>query len=185
MMELAFAVALLVLAAAVVLLFAMVAELASRVPDPGSSGRSTALRPLPEARLGQQASGWPDGLAPLAGRPDTLLLVLSTACGSCRDIAQQLRAANPAELTEIGLVVSCGTGESGHDFVRTEGLAAFPHVVDVDGAWVSGQFGVRVSPAGLFLRGGRLESALLFSDLAALRAAQSPSRTETDKEVSR
>lgn len=185
MMELAFAVALLILAAAVVLLFAMVAELASRVPDPRNSGRSTALRPLPEARLGQVPTEWPDGLAQLSDRPDTLLLVLSTACGSCLDIAQQLRAANPAELSEIGLVVSCGTGQSGQDFVRSNGLSAFPQVVDVNGAWVSEQFDVRVSPTGLFLRGGRLESALLFSDLAALRAAQLPGRTGTDKEVSR
>jgi hypothetical protein len=184
-MEFAFAVALLILAAAVVLLFAMMAELASRVPDPRSSGRSTALRPLPEARLGHVPTGWPDGLAPLTDRHDALLLVLSTACGSCMDVAQQLREENPAELAEIGVVVSCGTAQSGHDFVRTQGLTAFPHVVDVDGAWVSEEFDVRVSPTGLFLRGGRLESALLFSDVAALRAAELPDRTETDKEVSR
>jgi len=185
MMEFVFGVALLILAAAVVLLFAMIAELASRVPDPRNSGRSTALRPLPEARLGRVPTGWPDGLARLADRHDVLLLVLSTACGSCMDVALQLRDADPTELAEIGVVVSCGTAQAGHDFVRTQGVAAFPHVVDVDGAWVSEEFDVRVSPTGLFLRDGRLESALLFSDLAALRAAELSGRTETDKEVSR
>lgn len=176
-MEFVFGVALLVLAAGVVLLFAMVAELASRVPDPRASGRSPALRPLPEARLGRVASRWPGGLAPLADRQDVLLLVLSTACGSCRDVAEQLRAADPTELAEIGVVVSCGTAEAGDDFVLSQGLTAFPHLVDVDGGWVSQEFDVRVSPTGLILRDGRLESALLFSDVAALRAAEVSGRS--------
>lgn len=183
MMEFVLAVGLLILAAAVVLLFAMVAELASRVPD-SRAGRSTALRPLPEARVGHSAGRWPDGLAPLADRHDVLLLVLSTACGSCLDIAQQLRETNPAELSEIGVVVSCGTEQAGQQFVLAQGLTVFPHVVDEGGVWVSDEFGVTASPTGLFLRGGRLESALLFSDVAALRAAEIPDRSE-DKEVSR
>jgi bacterioferritin-associated ferredoxin len=178
-MEVVFAVALLVLAAAVVLLYAMVAELASRTP--AAEGRSTALRPVPDAPLGRAPAAWPAALAGLAQRDTALLLVLSTACGSCADVAAQLRAAeraDPAAAADIGLVISCGTADAGREFLQTHGLAGFPHLIDEDGGWVSEEFEVRVSPTGLVLHGGQLEAALLFSDLTALRAAAVPGRAE-------
>jgi hypothetical protein len=179
-MEVVFAVALLILAAAVVLLYAMVAELASRTPASDGS-RSTALRPVPDAPLGRAPAAWPAALAGLAQRDTALLLVLSTACGSCADVAVQLRAAeraDPAAAAEIGLVVSCGTADAGREFLQTHGLAGFPHLIDEDGGWVSEEFEVRVSPTGLILHGGQLEAALLFSDLTALRAAAVSGRAE-------
>ena len=47
-----FGIALLVVAAAVVVLFAMLGELATRIPAPGPTRRDPVVQPLEEARLG-------------------------------------------------------------------------------------------------------------------------------------
>lgn len=164
-----FGVALLVLAAAVVVLFAMLAELASRVPDQSTPYRNPAVNPIEGARLGHSADVWPAGL-PTMDR--TVLLVLSTICNSCEDVARQL-VSDPGhtDWAEAALLISTGGRARGEDFVARHRLGVFPHFIDEGGKWASGEFGVQASPTALVFHGERLESAFEFNDVAALRAA--------------
>jgi hypothetical protein len=172
-MDVFFGFVLLVLAGAVVLLFAMLGELTARLPALGVSYRDPSVRPLEEARLGQVPSTWPAPLSQVVEATDpALLLVLSTACASCEDVAVQL--ADELErggMQQTAVVVSCGDRANGEDFVERHGLRRLPCYIDEDGSWVTGAFGVQTSPTGLLIRDRRLESALLFADVAALRAA--------------
>jgi hypothetical protein len=165
-----FGVALLVLAAAVVVLFAMLAELAARVPESGPA-RNREIRPLDEARVGHVSAVWPAGL-PRGER--SVLLVLSTICNACEDVARQL-VSDPGhpDWAEASLVISTGARIRGEEFITRNRLERFPYFVDEGGEWVSGEFGIQSSPSALVFHGERLESAHEFNDVAALRAALS------------
>ena len=176
-MAVVFAVALLVLAAAVVVLFAMLGELASRIPDGGPA--TVSFRDVEGARLGHRPVAWSADLpAPDLTRP-TVLLVLSPVCSSCADIAEQLPD-DPAELgwPELGVVVSAGAVRNGEDFVARRGIGRYPHLIDEGGQWVGEEFGVRLSPTALVFTGGVLTAALLFNDIPALRARVSPAQPD-------
>src|SRR4051794_3170283 len=112
-MLIVFGVALLVLAAAVVVLFAMLAELAARVPDRSTPYRNQEIRPLTEARTGHSPDVWPISL-PTAER--SVLLVLSTICNACEDVARQL-VSEPghADWAEASIVISTGARIRGEE----------------------------------------------------------------------
>ena len=164
-----FGVALLVLAAAVVVLFAMLAELAARVPERSAQSRNQEIRPLTEARLGHVPDVWP---MTLPTRERSVVLVLSTICNACEDVARQL-VSDPghADWAEASLAISTGARIRGEEFVTRHRLTDFPYFVDEGGEWLSGEFGIQSSPTALVFRGKRLESAHEFNDVAALRAA--------------
>jgi hypothetical protein len=179
--------ALLVLAAGMVVLFAMFGELSARVDEAGMVRRSTEVRVLEKARLGQVPQSWPPSL-PGPGDGTFTLLVLSSACGSCADIATQLTTdPGHADWAGMGVAVSTAHRDTGADFVDRHGLARVPHYVDEGGDWVSGEFDVRFSPSALVFRGGMLAEAYMFHDVAALRATldQAPAlgRHESGKEA--
>jgi hypothetical protein len=163
-----FAFALLVLAAAVVVLFAMLAELATRVPERAGAQRDPHVRHLDGARLGHEADTWP---AALPTADAAVLLVLSTACGSCDDVARQLTVdPGHTDWAGVGVVISTSDRQTADAFVDRHGLSpAFPVYVDDGGEWAGGQFDVRMSPTALVFRHGRLESAHTFNDVASLR----------------
>jgi len=172
MMEIAFGLVLLILSAAVVLLFAMFGELASRVPDRNSAAAKSRVQPVDGALIGRTPERWPTSLSHLADADVGLLLVLSTSCASCRQVAKQLSA----ELVRNGagridILVSSASRDFGEDFVQQHGLGRIPYFVDEGGDWVKNEFGVMISPTGLVFKKGRLDAALLFQDLAALQAA--------------
>lgn len=159
--------ALLVIAAAVVVLFAMLGELASRVPDPRPERHVPVVEPFAEVRSGHVARVWP---AELPDPERCVLVVLSTICGSCRKIASQL-AERPgyAGWTELGVVVSTGDARKGQEFVARNGLEHFRHLIDEGGEWVASEFDTRLSPTALAFHGGRLIAAYTFNDVEALR----------------
>ncbi|WP_433477717.1 hypothetical protein ACQPZP_12055 [Spirillospora sp. CA-142024] len=173
-MEIFFGAVLLILAGAVVLLFAMLGELTSRLPTERetAAARDPEVWPLEDARLGAEPGRWP---AELAGRAADLdaaqtLLVLSTACSTCKDVAQQLSdELDRGAGTDMAVVVSTAEQARGERFVRQYGLQRLTHYVDEGGDWVAGEFNVRMSPTALVMRGGRLESALVFQDVEAVR----------------
>jgi hypothetical protein len=167
-----FGVALLVLTAAVVVLYAMLAELAARVPERSGPTRNREIRPLDEARVGHAPDVWP---AVLPHRERSVVLVLSTICNACEDVARQL-VSDPGhpDWAEASLVISTGARIRGEEFVTRNRLGQFPHFVDEGGEWVSGEFGIQSSPSALVFHGGRLESAHEFNDVAALRVALDP-----------
>jgi hypothetical protein len=161
-----FGLALLVLAAAVVVLFAMLAELASRIP---ADSRTPVVQPVDGVALGHAPDGWPPGL-PAAEQ--CVLLVLSPTCSSCADIARQLsEGAAHLDQARLGLVIPAmarGARLGGEEFVAQHRLERFRHHLDEGGDWVATQFGVRLSPVALVFRAGRLTAAYSFNDIAAL-----------------
>jgi hypothetical protein len=163
-----FGFALLVLTAAIVVLFAMFGELSARLPEPGSAPiRDTNVRPLEDTRIGHAPDIWPTALPDSA---DAVLLILSTACGSCKDVAAQL-SSDPGhtDWDKVGVVVSTAGRQTGETFVATNGLGRFRYYVDEGGDWSRGELGVQESPTALVFRAGRLTSGHVFNDVAALR----------------
>jgi hypothetical protein len=172
-MELFLGFVLLLMAGAIVALFAMVGELASRVPDPAATGASsTEVQPLEDARVGHSPVTWPAGLEALGAADTALLLVLSTVCSSCRTLATQLeKERDPFPGRSWGVVVTCGDLANGKQFIKYHGLDRVPHFVDVDADWVLAEFNVQSSPVGVLVAHSTVEAALMFNDVAALNTA--------------
>jgi hypothetical protein len=162
---------------ALVILFAMMAELWSRVaPLAGINRASADTEPLNGARIGAVDIDWPSELAHVPGLPRAALIVLSTSCATCRDVSAQLTAggvAGATSMNNLSVVMSCPRRETGEEFVRRYSLATYPHLVDAGGAWVSRELGVQSSPSALLFRAGRLEKAFTFTSMAALTASMS------------
>jgi hypothetical protein len=175
--EIFFGLVLLLIAGAVVLLFAMLGELSSRLPTertaPQTAPRTGEIRPLEEALVGTRPNVWPSSLPPLAEEEDsprTLLLVLSTVCSTCSSVAKQVAAElDQGGGGDLAIVVSTGDRGRAERFVDDYGLRRLPLHIDENGAWVAGEFGVRMSPTALIFRQGKLDSAVIFDDVNAVR----------------
>ncbi|MFC0503429.1 hypothetical protein [Micromonospora costi] len=163
----------LLVAGAIVLLFAMAGELYARTGglegSPESTPGGTGVRPLEGARFGARPRTWPEPFTRFGSGGPHLLLVLSTTCASCEDVAVQL-AAQP-DTDDLGVVVTTADAADAAQFIHRHGIARFPYLVDEGATWVSTEFGVKISPSAAVIKDGRLVSALLFSDVAATRAA--------------
>ncbi len=168
-----FAFVLLILAGAVGLLYAMCAELASRVGAGGTAAAEPAryVRPLGKSSIYlRDAVTWPAQLAALRAEPDFLLLVLSTSCNSCATIMDQLGKDGWAERStgRLGVLLSTPDPDLGADFVARYGLEEFPLFVDLGGDWVTAALGLSLSPVGLVFRHGELEESYVFNHLDPL-----------------
>lgn len=169
------ALVLLTLAAAVTLLFAMLAEVNARLPP---SDRSAVTMPtmLEEAKLGASPSEWPPMLSRIGHDDmDALLLVLSPSCSACESVGSQLSSQlgkDELPSTNLAVVVPCSSETIGYDFVRRHGLDRSVAYVDVGGEWISTSFGVQTSPAALRIRDGILESAVVFNALSTLETLE-------------
>lgn len=174
-MDILFGVVLLLLVAAIVILFAMLGELASRIPPAAAADQ--AVRPIDTADIGAVAAEWPASLEDVrtqSSQATAMLAVLSTSCTTCRTVAEQIaQEQRRAGRTRPGfaVVVSCPVDRVGEDFVERHGLGAVPHYVDAGGRWVAESFRVTISPSVLLLRNGVLTSALMFSDFTAMQDA--------------
>ena len=159
------ALVLLLLAAAVFLLFAMMGELSSRLPGPegGSTGR---LAPVAGYREDATSGDWPEELAPLSHEPATALLVLSPICTTCGKVAASLTSR--ALDAPVGLVISSHGRSSGEEFIARHTLQAFPYFIDDGGVWTSSKIGINQSPTALLFNEGRITAAYSFSDVTAV-----------------
>lgn len=167
-----FAFALLILACAVGLLFAMCAELASR-----SGGNAAEVEPPRYVRpLGRssvylrETAAWPAELAALRGNDDFLLLVLSTSCATCNTIVEQLGRDDWVDRSagQLGVVLSTPDRELAEDYVNKYGLAALPLYIDVNGDWSEAALGLSLSPAGLIFHHGDLDETYVFNHIDPL-----------------
>ncbi|MFG2539731.1 hypothetical protein ACGFU4_31290 [Streptomyces sp. NPDC048511] len=166
-MTIVLACALLLLTAAVVVLFAMMGELASRTA--AAPDAPATVSPLEEYRLGAVVEEWPEPFAALGGDSRGVLLVLSTVCASCAKVAAQLSERGLSGVSgPVGIVISCAEQADGDDFVRRHGLADLPYLVDVRGAWVAGSFSVSQSPTALVFDDSVLSQGHLFTSVADL-----------------
>jgi hypothetical protein len=172
-MEILLGFVLLLLAGAVVLLFAMLGELTARLPTLDPRYSDPSVSPLEEAHVGSTPARWPQPLDDLVtGASPAVVLVLSTACASCETVGAQLsHELDRQEASRTGVLVSCPDEEAGGQLIHQYGLDRIPHHLDLGGRWISEQLGIRTSPTALVVHGGRLESALLFTQLGAVRAA--------------
>jgi hypothetical protein len=162
-----FGVVTLVLAAAVVVLFAMLGELNARMGTvrPGADD----VQPLPDAALGRSPDDWPTGLRELSVMETGVALVLSTSCQTCATVAQQLAKASGEMLGMVSMVISTPDLAIGEQFVERHALNTHPRHIDVGGTWVNRELDVMISPSVLVFRRGTLTAAATFSDLIALR----------------
>jgi len=160
-----------VLAAGMVVLFAMLGELSARVGTAGPAGGTGTVQLLTDAAVGHAPGRWPVGIAAQADADLAIVLVLSTTCTSCGQVAAQLRD-HPELADPAGWSILVATEDPAHAeaFLARYALDRLPHDVDVDGGWARAEFGVHSSPTALVFRSGRLASAVSFADLTVLRA---------------
>ncbi len=156
----------LLLAAAVTVLFAMLGELYTRIGGP-----TQPIQSLASDRIGQSPASWPNELAGIAALPEAVLLVLSTSCSSCINVARQLQGRGSLlHGYEMRVLLSSPDRKQGEAFAQNH-LATDSFFIDVGGEWVTEAFGVDTSPSALLLRGGELASVFAFADLMALQTA--------------
>ena len=168
-------VAVFVLALAVVGLFAMMGELASRVSDPDQLGTDSTLLPVEEARLGTTPADWPAELAPVRDADRAYLLVFSSICSTCAQIASGSTGPLDQLQPPVGAVISCPTPEAGAEFLDKHPMVGdYPHLIDVGGAWLADTLGVRMTPSVLVFERGTLRSAHTFTSAAALSNLPEP-----------
>lgn len=155
------------LTVAVVGLFAMMGELSSRVAAAQDEPQETAPpRPIGDARLGATAEQWPAEIAHLSHVDKAVIAVLSTICASCARIASGQTGPLPAV---DGLLISCPRPSRGTEFVdENPMLRGYPVAFDVEGAWLTSNFEVDVSPSVLVFEQGRLVSAHTFTTAPSL-----------------
>ncbi|MEU2615147.1 hypothetical protein ABZ570_26745 [Micromonospora sp. NPDC007271] len=165
MVDLFLAVGLFLLTVAVVGLFAMMGELAARVPD---ENVVVAPRPIEEITLGVTPESWLDGAAHLEGAPVGVLVVLSTSCASCQRIANG-STGDLALPPESFVLIASGTQERAESFLAEHPmLRQHRHGIDVEGTWLTRNFGINISPSVLIFERGRLSSAHTFTSATTL-----------------
>jgi hypothetical protein len=181
MIDVVLGIAIFVMAIAVVGLFAMMGELASRVRGMGDAEVSDADHPphaLAEARVGAQSDEWPSALAAVRDAEIGHLFVFGSTCASCVRIASGETGPLALLGAPLAVVVSCPRAEDGQAFIASHPLLhEFAHHVDVGGEWVKRNFGVGISPSVLVFHHGRLRSAHTFvaaTALARLGEAERP-----------
>lgn len=183
MLETLLGVGLLALAGCMVVLFAMMGELAARLP---AADETPWVRAIEDALQDRAPSSWPPELEGLRhGR--AALLVLSTVCESCRAVAAQLPQYALDEGLRLGLVVSTGNRDSGEAFLQEFNLRSIPHFLDIGGEWTTTELGVRISPAGILVEDGTVREAATFSAFTAWwqRVADASGNRDKEIEVSR
>lgn len=172
MVQIVLGVAVFALTVAVVGLFAMMGELASRVPEPESEqiDPDAPPRPLEDVRLGAEPDSWPAELAEVADQPVAHVLVFGATCGTCRRILSGGTGPLDVLSPRPAIVISAAGSEAGAEFVAEHPmLADYPHAIDAGGEWLKRNFGVGISPTVLVLAHGRLQSAHTFSAATMLR----------------
>ncbi|MFJ8544421.1 hypothetical protein ACIRFH_20780 [Streptomyces sp. NPDC093586] len=176
-MTIVLACALLLLTAAVVLLFAMMGELAARTTG-AAPAASTAVSPLEEYRLGAVVDDWPEPLRALDTGSRVVVLVLSTVCATCAKVATQISEGALAGMAgTVGVAISCAERADGEEFARRNGLTDIPTYVDERGGWVAGSFSVTQSPTALVFDNGVLSEGYLFTSVADLLREVRPAGT--------
>jgi len=169
-MMILFAFVLLVLAAAIGMLFAMCAELSRRVGAGGSAAAPEAryVRPLGRPNVYVRSEvAWPAPLADLRRQGDFMIIVLSTSCQTCNTIGEQLGSDGWPERTagELGVVLSTPDPFLAEEFVGKYDLQGVRHYIDAGGDWTEAALGLAMSPVGLIFRRSELVETYVFNHI--------------------
>lgn len=154
---------LVLLTAAVLVLFAMMGELAARGTAPA---RPATTHPIDEAKVGARVHGLPAGFRDAPG----ILLVLSTTCGACDGLAAEaVQFFDKSDVELMGMLVSSSSEGTAAAFIGRHGLNRLPVAPDVSGKLSSGVLGVSVSPAAVAVdETGTIRAAAAFTDYQTL-----------------
>lgn len=168
MVDLILAIALFVLTVAMVGLFAMMGELAARVPDEGTEEAAGPPRPIQQVALDVVPDRWIDEVAYLQHEEFGVAVVFSTSCASCQRIAGG--ATGKLDLPPgAAVVISSSSQELGEQFLEENPMIRrYRHVVDPGGTWLTETLGVDISPSILTFHYGRLTSAHTFGSASVL-----------------
>lgn len=164
-MNVVFAIAILLLAVSVIVLFAMLGELASRLQSTSAS-RDLSYQPLELADTtipGEFPSPLPSGL-------DTVV-ALSSACLSCRALLRDAKDLFDALGSKGGVILACRSEEDGKGFLTQAGVSAARRsliALDPGGEWLRHHLELDVSPSVIFLSGAD-PRGFAFGSVQALR----------------
>ena len=162
-----------VLTLAVGLLFAMMAELAARV-DVATRAIAAAptITPMNAATaidLTASAAArivWPGASPPEASRTTFDVLVLTTVCSSCHQLAEQLGANSGA--VDVRLMISTADPAVGSGFVAQHALEEMTTWIDNGGRWCQENFGISLAPILIRVRDNAFDSAFTVYDISQL-----------------
>lgn len=165
-------VGLLVIAIAMVYIFAILGRLAALLPDPEETSvdSSPTRVPLSPSRSNLAL---PEGFRGLSDRLD-LILALSPTCVACREIVANAPGLHDAlNGSNAGLVVIASSIDEAEAFLAgaDRDLAKFyPIAYDVGGVW-SSSVGVHLTPALITVRDGTLSEVYAVSSTDAIHEA--------------
>lgn len=161
---------LLVAVCAIVVLFAMVGELASRLES--SVTKASVLSAKPDLYVGASPVRWPEDLGLIGSASASVLVVLSTICASCEIVANRIgQMVLTYDGAFIGVALSTGDAERARQFRIEHGLDTFPCYTDVNGDWVRTSFNVRSSPTLLVFNRGILSGGFDLMDASQIAEA--------------
>ncbi len=157
---------LVLLTVAVAILFAMIGELSTRVTGSEARPQSGPVQQLAEARIGSSASGLPTSFE----RREGVILIFSTACHACQQLAPQAaRFFRDYPVQLVGVLISCATAEAGGQFVERYGITGVVTHLDINGELSTGVLGVSLSPAAVAVDAANIvRSAVAFASYSAL-----------------
>lgn len=161
---------------AVVALFAMMGDLTSRVEamanrstnargDSAVNDWATVLENFPTER---PPAWWPAEFSHLPDIDQSVVIVLSTSCGSCAHFAD----GDLGSLSHLSpcLIISCPTPDRAREFLKRHPFESsqWPIYVDHMGDWSREQLGIDVSPSAVLFHRGQPISAFAMSSPASL-----------------
>jgi hypothetical protein len=151
-------------------LFAMMGELASRIPE--------TSRPVEVegAKLGASVPRGPSGeVLPV----DQLVLIFSTSCSTCARLLRQFDEVHWGDLVPLVAVVGPDVETVENFAARFAAVNTWGFVADDSGRWSSSALGVNTSPTAALIRGGQLAWAFSFTETADLESLVARASTET------
>jgi hypothetical protein len=166
-MSVLFSVALLVLSASMVIGFAMIGEVSSRIP---LAAQNDAFYAIDDCPVGAERSAWIEST--FGSNVVSDILVMSSSCSSCSMLLDD--APDLSEILGGGLAIllSCPTYEQGAAYADQR-LSYFPDnrvVIDVGGARSIEHLRVNSSPALVRFDSGLISGAWEFATIPGLRS---------------
>lgn len=183
---LVFSIALLLVVVGLIGLFAMMGELNASVGNhPGS--QEERIAPIDEARIGYTPSTWPSALSAVQKATSGRLIIFSSICASCTEIASQLSTEGIDQADPAVAVISAIDSDAAQRFIVQTGLetSGIPLYVDPGGEWVGSELGIRIAPSIAVFHEGVLSSAASFADIAVLTHDRMRKRTRLNAYVVR
>jgi len=178
-----------ILAVAVVALFAMMGELVTRVDSISAHNISSQrgvedwATVLEEFTAKSAPTSWPSELQSVRNLPSKLVIVVSTSCRSCAHFLDGnldiLDGLSPA------LVVSCPSKDRADSFLKKHpvGNNGWPVYRDVMGQWSRDELGIDVSPSAVLFRDGEPLTAFTMTSAQSLAEAAAEKLAASAEEV--